>query len=60
MEYVACDHEGLNLVLLTDLCELDRGVLLICSLQELHHQILDLQLYGLRWFDLVVVLEIDV
>ena len=60
MENVASDHEGLDLILLTNLCELYRGVLLICSLQELHYQILDLQLDGLRWFHLVVVLKIDV
>ena len=60
VEDVASDHEGLYLFLLTDLSELDRGMFLICTLQELHHQILDLQFNGLRWLDLVVMFEVDI
>ena len=60
VEDVARDHEGLNLFLLADLGELDRGVFLISPLQELHNQILDLQFNGLRRLDLVVMLKVDI
>ena len=60
VEDIACDHERLNLFLLTYLCKLDRGVFLVGSLYELHHQVLDLQFDGLRRLDLVVMLKVDI
>ena len=60
VEDVARDHEGLNLFLLADLSEFDRGVFLISPLQELHNQILDLQFNGLRRLDLVIMLKVDI